>query len=197
MHWAVQPTMTWAKNWLISKSQRHDSGTYQSEENLHGRQEQEADTSPALVNGNFDGDFSESSPQHCLDQDECECDQPSVLQVRWSLLWKREAGFGVVLDLNNTRSALLGWPLLGLIIIASRPDQLHELVLDELGPLYEIVDIVVPDHQQRLVCNKRCKLMLASHWELFHCRQDLHSQTVGERDIYGVGRPREEGLDHS
>lgn len=66
MIWARHPTMTCAKNYAIvsEASQLPLQPTYQSEEDLDGRQKDESATKIVLVNDDFDRDLAKTGAQH-------------------------------------------------------------------------------------------------------------------------------------
>jgi len=100
-----------------------------------------------VIDSHLDSDLSETRTQQNNDDDDSEADEDGVFEVGAAKLWKCFASFRVVLDLDHTRTLLLRWPIFGLFVLASRPDQLHQFVLDEFGALDDVMNIVIPNDE--------------------------------------------------
>lgn len=173
----------------------NDLSEEKREEDLDRCEDEEEETEPVVVDGDFDGDLTETGTEQGENDNEGDRDQDCVLQVGRTVFGKLLSGDGVEPRLYNTRALLGSLFLLLNLLLSRRPDQLHQLIFNELGTLDKVVHVIIPDDQQGLVSDESGELMLLGRWEILHGWQDLHTQTVGERNINSVRRPGKEGLD--
>ena len=126
---------------------------------MYRREENEGAANVGVINSDLNGDFSESGAEQDDDECQCERDEDGVLEMGWSVFWKKLSAFLVNLFGDDSRS-LLHWLFLNLDV-ASLPDKIHELTLDVLGALNEVVWVIVPDDKKRLGSDEGSELMLS------------------------------------
>jgi len=128
----------------------NDLGEEESEEDLDRRQGDERNAGIAAIDLDLNGQLSVTSAEKSDNDDKGDCDEDGVHEMRGAVLGKNLTTLLIDL-LGDDCRALLGCGLVGnLFGLASLPDELHELALDQLGTVDKVVGIIVPDDKKCL-----------------------------------------------